>query len=63
MRLSIRARKVYNDAGYIAVNGGKSHLFYWFFESRNDPKNDPFVLWMPVVEFCPLFIRSRSIGS
>lgn len=35
--------------GYLDVNkegeDGK-HLFYWFFESRNDPKNDPVVLWL-----------------
>jgi len=31
--------------GYITVNKTR-HLFYWMFESRNDPANDPFVLWM-----------------
>jgi len=31
--------------GYITVNTTR-HLFYWMFESRNDPANDPFVLWM-----------------
>eukprot|EP00056_Hartaetosiga_gracilis_P004087 m.71217 g.71217 ORF g.71217 m.71217 type:complete len:436 (-) comp11701_c0_seq7:784-2091(-) len=40
--------KVYNDAGYIDIENsfGTAHLFYWFFESRNDPTNDPFVMWM-----------------
>jgi len=37
---------VYNDAGYISVSNDSRHLFYWFFESRNDPKSDPFVIWM-----------------
>ena len=37
---------VHNDAGFIKVDGGKRSLFYWYFESRSDPKNDPFVLWM-----------------
>jgi len=32
-------------AGYLDVSDGK-HFFYWFFESRNDPKNDPIVLWL-----------------
>jgi len=31
--------------GYITVNTTR-HLFYWMFESRNDPDNAPFVLWM-----------------
>lgn len=39
-----------NWAGYISVNGSvpllKRHLWYWAFESRNDPENDPLVLWM-----------------
>lgn len=32
-------------SGYLDVKNDK-HFFYWFFESRNDPKNDPVVLWL-----------------
>lgn len=32
-------------SGYLDVADGK-HLFFWSFESRNDPKNDPIVLWL-----------------
>lgn len=31
--------------GYLDVGSGK-HFFYWFFESRNDPKKDPVLLWL-----------------
>ncbi|KAF2816400.1 alpha/beta-hydrolase [Mytilinidion resinicola] len=31
--------------GTVDVGVGKS-LFFWFYESRNDPKNDPLILWM-----------------
>ncbi|TPX32757.1 hypothetical protein SmJEL517_g04259 [Synchytrium microbalum] len=33
--------------GYLDVDesGGK-HLFFWFFESRSNPKKDPLVLWL-----------------
>jgi len=33
--------------GYVEVNA-KHHaeLFYWMFESQNDPENDPTLLWM-----------------
>ncbi|EFR00594.1 carboxypeptidase Y [Nannizzia gypsea CBS 118893] len=33
-------------SGYLDDNDADKHLFYWFFESRNDPKNDPVVLWL-----------------
>lgn len=33
-------------SGYLDDNDNDKHLFYWFFESRNDPKNDPVVLWL-----------------
>ncbi|KAF3989064.1 hypothetical protein FT663_02998 [Candidozyma haemuli var. vulneris] len=32
--------------GYLDVEELKKHFFYWFFESRNDPKNDPVILWL-----------------
>lgn len=38
---------VNNFAGYITVGPGQTrHLFYWVFESRGNPKTDPFILWM-----------------
>lgn len=32
-------------SGYLDVEDDK-HFFFWFFESRNDPVNDPVVLWL-----------------
>lgn len=32
--------------GYLDVNDLDKHFFYWFFESRNDPENDPVILWL-----------------
>lgn len=32
-------------SGYLDDEEEDKHLFYWFFESRNDPKKDPVVLW------------------
>lgn len=37
--------KVKQHVGYLDVDKNK-HFFYWFFESRNDPKKDPIVLWL-----------------
>lgn len=34
-------------AGYLTVGKQSTHkLFFWFFESRGDPANDPVVLWL-----------------
>jgi cathepsin A (carboxypeptidase C) len=32
--------------GYLDVISLDKHFFYWFFESRNDPKKDPIILWL-----------------
>ncbi|KAI9281950.1 Alpha/Beta hydrolase protein [Sporodiniella umbellata] len=32
-------------SGYLDVDNDK-HFFFWFFESRNKPKEDPLVLWL-----------------
>ncbi|EDO18797.1 hypothetical protein Kpol_1028p72 [Vanderwaltozyma polyspora DSM 70294] len=33
-------------SGYLDVKNKDKHFFYWFFESRNDPANDPVILWL-----------------
>ncbi|POS87032.1 hypothetical protein EPUL_000587, partial [Erysiphe pulchra] len=43
-RLGVDIVKQYS--GYLDDNENDKHLFYWFFESRNDPKNDPVILWL-----------------
>ncbi|GAO13871.1 uncharacterized protein UV8b_03895 [Ustilaginoidea virens] len=42
----LRVDKVKQYSGYLDDEENDKHLFYWFFESRNDPKNDPVVLWL-----------------
>jgi carboxypeptidase C (cathepsin A) len=32
-------------AGYVDL-APNVHVFFWFFESRSDPANDPFTLWL-----------------
>ncbi|OBA21914.1 hypothetical protein METBIDRAFT_10831 [Metschnikowia bicuspidata var. bicuspidata NRRL YB-4993] len=32
--------------GYLDIEDEDKHFFYWFFESRNDPANDPVILWL-----------------
>ncbi|ODV58908.1 S10 family peptidase [Ascoidea rubescens DSM 1968] len=33
-------------SGYLDIQSVDKHFFYWFFESRNDPVNDPLILWL-----------------
>ncbi|EPS41995.1 hypothetical protein H072_4030 [Dactylellina haptotyla CBS 200.50] len=33
-------------SGYLDDDSEDKHLFYWFFESRSNPKEDPVVLWL-----------------
>jgi cathepsin A (carboxypeptidase C) len=32
-------------SGYLDIDEDK-HFFFWFFESRSKPKEDPLVLWL-----------------
>ena len=33
-------------SGYFHIKETHKKFFYWFFESRNDPANDPLILWL-----------------
>lgn len=33
-------------SGYFKLGDSKKKYFFWFFESRNDPANDPTVMWL-----------------
>ena len=37
---------VKQHTGYLDIEDEDKHLFYWFFELRNDPANDPIILWL-----------------
>lgn len=38
---------VASKSGYYKVEGSKNlNYFYWFFESRSDPTNDPVIIWL-----------------
>lgn len=38
--------KVKQYSGYLDVEDEDKHFFFWFFESRNKPKDAPVVLWL-----------------
>jgi len=33
-------------SGYLRAGGTNNKYFYWFFESRNNSSNDPFIMWL-----------------
>ena len=37
---------VVSRSGYFDIDDGDKNYFFWMFESRNDPANDPVVLWL-----------------
>lgn len=43
---SLGVDQVAQYSGYLDILEQDKHFFYWFFESRNDPANDPVILWL-----------------
>ncbi|OAQ57785.1 serine carboxypeptidase [Pochonia chlamydosporia 170] len=43
---SLGVDNVKQFSGYLDDKAQDKHLFYWFFESRNDPAKDPVILWI-----------------
>ncbi|ODV78332.1 uncharacterized protein CANTADRAFT_26478 [Suhomyces tanzawaensis NRRL Y-17324] len=43
---SLGIDKVKQYSGYLDVKDEDKHFFFYAFESRNDPKNDPVILWL-----------------
>ncbi|CAG8646957.1 29304_t:CDS:10 [Gigaspora margarita] len=60
-------KPVQQYSGYVDVNNTK-HLFFWFFESRNKPQEDPVVLWLTgglglFLEIGPCSINEKGDGT
>ena len=36
----------------LVLENGDKHHFFWLFESRHDPENDPVILWMSGYVHC-----------
>ncbi|KAJ8655583.1 hypothetical protein O0I10_008671 [Lichtheimia ornata] len=60
-------------SGYLDIEDDK-HYFFWFFESRNNPKEDPLILWLNggpgctsleglFTELGPCFINKEGDGT
>ncbi|KAG5975252.1 hypothetical protein E4U55_007754 [Claviceps digitariae] len=48
--------KVKQYSGYLDDEDTDKHLFYWFFESRNNPSEDPVILWLNGGPGCSSFV-------
>lgn len=44
--LGLDSPSVGQYVGYFKCELSQQNLFYWFFESRSDPKTDPLILWL-----------------
>jgi carboxypeptidase C (cathepsin A) len=49
--------------GYIDIEHGRKHLFFYFFESRRDPDEDDVLLWINGGPGAPSFAHGRYIAT
>ncbi|PVH77467.1 peptidase S10, serine carboxypeptidase [Cadophora sp. DSE1049] len=59
-------------AGYLDIDEGDKHIFFWAFDSRNKPSSDPVILWLTggpgcsgtgvgaLVELGPCLIKTKN---
>ncbi|QRW13018.1 Serine carboxypeptidase [Ceratobasidium sp. AG-Ba] len=49
-------------SGYLDVDYGAKHLFFYFFESRNEPDSDPVLMWINVFTVHPKLEETARNG-
>lgn len=68
LRLGSDTARVCNSStpgtsGFIETKTDESSIFFWAYESKNDPKRDPVILWMTGYVYAHILLCSSHILS